>query len=440
MQQTTPQVVSLKVSFETGKEQWLLTLSPTQEHLRQKEIPAGDLAAYQKEVEKALGHFKLPPRTPVVCCYEAGRDGFWIARAVGALGHTVLVVDSSSIEVPQRGKRPKTDPIDGRKLLKLLVRHCAGEPDVFAVVQPPTELEEDLRRPHRELQSLNTERIQHRNRIESLLQLQGARLKIRPACPADLERVRTWKHSPLGAEQQAELKREYRRLQLVLEQIQEIEGEQKRRLKVVREEAAAQRAQAKQARAPGETQTPRNARPKKKAPEAAQRAPFSAEEREFLQKVNHLVELRGIGMKSAWKLIFEFFGWRRFKNRRQVGGLAGLTGTPYNSGTKRRDQGISRAGNARIRTLMVELGWSWLRNQPASKISQWFVRHVGDGQHSKTNAIVAVARKLLVALWHYVDFGEIPAGALLKTEHQAQVQAQRLAAQAQAAAAPAAST
>ena len=392
MSQTTPQAASLKVSIETGKNKWLLTMSSGGQGRRRTELAAGDLSEFKHQVEKGLRQFKLGEKVKVFCCYEAGRDGFWIYRALTQMGYTVYVVDASSIEVPQQRRRRKTDRIDGEKLLRLLFRHLNGE-RAFALVRVPHERDEDARRLHRELERLTKERIGHANRIESLLATHGIRLKITPDFAQQLERTRKWDGSALGADLTLELKREYERLSLLQQQLKKLKAERERRL-----EAAVAQAQAKG----------KPAERKASLDEEQQR-----QQRRY-EQVIHLSGLKGVGVNSAWKLVFEFFGWREFRNRREVGGLAGLTGTPYNSGESERDQGISKAGNWRIRTLMVELAWLWLRYQPDTKITKWFRDRATKGKRCKRQAIVAVARQLLVALWRYEQFGEIPEGARLK--------------------------
>jgi transposase len=392
MKDTTLHSTSLNLSIETGKNKWLLTISPGGKGRRRIELQAGGLTEFKRQVGKALRHFGLPQGTRVICCYEAGRDGFWIHRALTQLGYTVYVIDAASIELPQRRRRKKTDRIDGEKLLRLLLRYESGETDSFAVVRVPSEEDEDARRPQRELERLMKERLSHASRIESLLALQGVRAKVSAEFAKQLPLLRRWDGSPLGAELETELAREYQRYEVVARQITALLKERAARLK------AAQEAQKVAAAQKG----------KGRVDERQERTQRRHE------KVLRLSELRGIGAHSAWKLVTEFFGWRDFKNGRQVGGLAGLTGTPYNSGESERDQGISKEGNRRVRTLMVELAWSWLRYQPDSKITKWFEQRCLKGKRKRRQSIVAVARQLLVALWRYVQFGEVPEGAELK--------------------------
>jgi transposase len=322
-------------------------------------------------VAKAKARFGMPGGVPIVSCYEAGRDGFWLHRYLLHCGVANVVVDASSIEVNRRARRAKTDRVDVEQLLRLLIRYHHGEKRVWSVVHVPSVEEEDARRLHRELERLKKERTGHRNRIQALLVSQGVRLQPRHDLLERLEAARLWDGSALPPDLQAEVRREDARLRLVDEQIRALEAEQVRRL----EEAVT----------PGH------------------------------QQIAHLMHLRGIGLTSAWVFIMEYFGWRQFHNRKEVAALAGLTPMPYASGDSSRDQGISKAGNRRIRTLMIQIAWGWLRYQPHSALSLWFnTRFALGGKRMRRIGIVALARRLLIALWRYVQSGAIPEGASLK--------------------------
>ena len=299
-------------------------------------------------------------------CYEAGRDGFWLHRWLLEQGIENIVVDSASIEVNRRARRVKTDRLDGDKLLAMLIRYHAGERRVWSVLRVPTPAQEDARRVHRELKRLGHERTAHINRIRALLVLDNLRVK----------RVggRLWKHwwtghaGELRPGMRAEIERESVRLSLVQAQMRTLEAEQRRAL-----------------------------------------------DGDAAPQVARLAQLRGIGMSSGWVLVKELFGWRGFRNRREVAGCLGLTPSPYASGQSETEQGISKAGNRRVRTLMVELAWSWLRYQPGSELSQWFNRRfAGGGARMRRIGIVALARSLAIALWRYLEDGLIPEGAKLK--------------------------
>lgn len=386
MTQTTPRTENLEarksqdsllLSFELGKQKWVLTFGTFGKRTRRVELPAGDLKGLARQIAFTRQALNLNAAAPVVSCYEAGRDGFWLHRALVEMKITSLVVDSSSIKVDRRKRRAKNDRLDGAALLKLLRRHAQGEEGEWRVVVTPSEEEEDGRRLHRELERLKKESTAHGNRIESLLALQGTALKVDASFPQRLDELRLWNGRPLPPELAGELKREHERLVFVRAQIRALNREQDQRLKA--------------------------------AQAAGEQAPAA------LKKVLALKTLKGVA-RSAWTLGMEFFGWRAFRNGKQVGGAAGLTPTPYSSGDSEREQGIGKAGNKRVRTLMVELGWCWLRYQPKSKITRWFQKRFGPGtKRMRRVGIVAVARKVLVALWRYVEFGEVPEGAQLKT-------------------------
>jgi transposase len=299
-------------------------------------------------------------------CYEAGRDGFWLHRWLLEQGIDNIVVDSASIEVNRRARRAKTDRLDGGKLLTMLMRYLGGERRVWSVVRVPTPQEEDARRAHRELEQLRQERAAHTNRIGSLLVLHNQRVKH----VGGRDWVKWWaRHGPeLPTALHAGIEREMTRLVLVKAQIKTLEAQQ------CKEVATGLQ------------------------PQVAQ-----------------LSQVRGVGVGGAWILVKELFGWRRFHNRRQVAGCIGLAPTPYNSGDSQTEQGIAKAGNKRARRIMVELGWSWLRYQPESDLSKWFSqRFAHGGKRMRRIGIVALARRLAIALWRYLEHGEIPAGATLK--------------------------
>ena len=367
----------LYMAMEMGEKSWKLLFSNGevkrngQLRVYQKSVAGNDYVGVRETVEMAKERFKLSEGASVISCYEAGQDGFWPHRQLVQLGITNRVVDSASIEVNRRHRRAKTDKLDVRKLLEMLVRAERGERGVWRVVNVPSVEEEDRRRLHRELERIKKEEKQHRTRIRSLLKLQGVRPPMNPqgrgweAYLASLEAV-------LGPRAWSEIVRESERLALVKSQRRGLEAEQQEVLQGSSEEV-------------------------------------------IVQQILALALLRGIGRGSAWELVMEFFGWRQFKNRRQVAGCAGLDPTPYDSGESRREQGISKAGNQRIRWLMIELAWSWLRYQPGSALSQWFQRRFGGGgKRQRRIGIVALARRLLVALWRYVDHGVLPEGAQLK--------------------------
>ena len=297
-------------------------------------------------------------------------------RFLNRLAIENIVVDAASIKVNRRAKRVKSDRVDAEGLVLDLIRHHRGEKGIWKVVRVPTEGEEDQRRRHRMLERLKKERTQHRARILSLLATQGIRPERLKVFVKELGQARTWQGKSLPPELMAEIEQQKERLWVVERQMKEIGREQ--------EEAV------------------------RNASSVAQR------------KVARLCMLRGVGIDTAWMLVMEFFGWREFRNRREVGGAAGLGGTPYSSGVTRREQGISKAGNRWVRARMIELGWIWLRLQPQAELSQWFVKRFGDGgARMRRVGIVALARRLLIELWHFVEHGVVPRGAVLKSERGA---------------------
>jgi transposase len=359
----------LFMALELSDKKWKLALSDGTKR-RIVTIAAGDLVALGEAVAKAKARFGMPGGVPIVSCYEAGRDGFWLHRYLVHCGVVNVVVDASSIEVNRRARRAKTDRVDVEQLLRLLIRYHHGEKRVWSVVHVPSVEEEDARRLHRELERLKKERTGHRNRIQALLVSQGVRLQPRHDFLERLETARLWDGAALPPDLQAEGRREEARLRAVDEQVRALEAEQARRL-----EAAATSCH---------------------------------------QQVAHLMRLRGIGLTSAWVFVMEYFGWRQFHNRKEVAALAGLTPMPYASGDSFRDQGISKAGNRRIRSLMIQIAWGWLRYQPHSALSVWFnTRFALGGKRMRRIGIVALARRLLIVLWRYVQRGTIPEGASL---------------------------
>jgi transposase len=369
---TTTSTGVLYLAFELGEAQWKLALTiGLGQKPRLRSMPGRDLPRLQEEIARAKKRFQLPADAPVRSCYEAGRDGFWLHRHLSACGIENLVVDSASIEVNRRQRRAKTDRLDAGKLLNLLLRYHNGERKVWSAVRVPSVTDEDARQLHRELQALKDERTEHSNRIKGLLASQGlAAPEVNKQVAEWLGTARLWDGSALPAELHERLLRELERWELLDRQIKALEA--KRRQRIRRDD------------------TPQ------------------------IDKVRSLLELWGVGLNGAWLLVYELFGWRHFDNRKQVGGCVGLTPTPYQSGNSRREQGISKAGNRRLRRLMVELAWCWLRWQPESELSRWYLRRFGSGSgRSRKIGVVALARKLLIALWKYLEHGEVPAGARL---------------------------
>lgn len=360
----------LYVALELSEKEWKLAFSTAAaQKPRRRDIPARDVEALRKEIAAAKERFDLPVETRVVSCYEAGRDGFWLHRFLLAAGVENHVVDSSSIQVERRGRRAKTDRLDAEKLLSMLIRWRQGEPHVWRVVNAPSPEEESNRQLHRELETLKGEQTAHGNRIKGLLAGCGLAATINRNLPKWLKHVRLWDGTEVPGELKARLLREFERMQAVNRQIRDLEKERAGRLR-------------------------------------------TEEPDPDILKTRKLMRLGGIGVNSSWLYVREVFGWRKIKNRRQMGSILGLTPTPYNSGNSSREQGISRAGNRRMRSMSIEIAWGWLRYQPGSALSLWYQRRFAHGsKRQRRIGIVALSRKLMVALWKYLERDEVPQGA-----------------------------
>jgi len=362
----------LYVAFELGERTWKLAFTVgRRQRPRVRTVSATDLVAVLQEIQRAKERFGLASDTQVVSCYEAGRDGFWLHRWLESEAIGSIVVDSSSIEVNRRSRRAKTDRLDASKLVLMLVRWVEGERKVWSVLHVPEDKHEDERQLHRELEMLKRARTSHRNRISGLLIAQGQRLALSEKFLAELDSLRRWDGTPLPESLRSRLKREFKRLQLVERQIDDLEQE---RLREIRTQNTEQN-----------------------------------------QRTRKLMGLRGIGINSSWVFVREMFGWRKLRNRRQVAASCGLAPTPYASGTGEHEQGISKAGNRRMRAMAVEIAWLWLEYQPRSELTRWYNRRFGKGNtRMRRIGIVALARKLVVALWKYVERDELPAGGELR--------------------------
>jgi transposase len=361
----------LYVAFELSWGTWKLafTVGPGQPP-RIRTVAARETRAVLHEIRRAKERLGLPEKTQVVSCYEAGRDGFWLDRFLRHHGVENIVVDSASIEVSRRKRRAKSDRLDAIKLVSMLARWHGGERNVWRVVHVPSVADEDGRQLHRELIELKAERTELVNRIKGLLAGLGMSITVDTRLPKRLGELRQWDEAPVPAELSRRILRAFERWQLVVRQIRELEAQRERE---IRQDPSPQR-----------------------------------------EQVRRLMTLRGIGSNGAWLLVWEFFSWRRFRNRRELASLAGLTPTPYNSGESECEQGISKAGNRLVRWIMIQLAWCWLRYQPASKLSRWYQRRFGRGNsRMRKIGIVALARKLLIALWRYLETGLVPEGARL---------------------------
>ena len=361
--------------FELSKGNWKLGLMlPGSEKLRRYTIAGGDLTALAARLATARAKAARGGKpVRIVACYEAGLDGHWLHRWLTGQGVISHEVDPSSIEVSRRARRAKTDRIDLEKLMRVFLAYLRGEPRACSMLHVPTVEEEDRKRRNRERDRLLAERTAHSNRIKALLFGQGMRdvMPLKPGFLAGLDKLHTGDGRMLPPRLKDEIVREHERLCLVDKQIAALEAQSR-----------------------------------------AERCAAAAGSVEA--KITSLIDLKSIGPVSGQGLVNEVF-YRSFGNRRQVGSYFGLTGTPYDSGESRREQGISKAGNRRARKLAIELAWLWLRHQPDSELSRWFRQRVGDlTGRIRRIAIVAMARKLMVALWRYLTTGVVPTGAVLR--------------------------
>jgi transposase len=370
---TTGHNGTIFVAIELSQKTWLVTLhSPDRDRISRHKLEGGDhvglLALIEKVKARAAEKLGAPPR--VVSCYEAGYDGFWLHRLLQAAGITNFVFDAASIAVEQRSRRAKTDRIDGELMLRTLMAYLRGEPRVVRIVRVPSVAAEDARRASRERDRLIKEQTAHTNRIKALLRLSGvaAGNPRRRNWLAFVEQQRDWQGQPLPPHLLAEVTREHARLTMVREQIAALE-------------------------------------------QAAQACPVPAPMAELRSS---LQRLKALGPAFTATLVDELF-YKDFRNRREVASYCGLTPSPWKSGGIDREQGISKAGNRRARNKAIELAWLWLRHQPDSALSRWFrTRTANAGKRAKRVAIVALARKLIVALWRYLTTGLIPEQAAMK--------------------------
>jgi transposase len=365
------------MAMELGEKTWKLAFAQGMaQKPRLRDLPARDCAQLELEIAAAKRRFDLPSGYTVVSCYEAGRDGFWIHRFLRSRGVTNVIVESCSILVDRRQRRAKTDRLDATKLLAMLVRWHQGEAAVWRVIEVPSPEDEDARQLHRELETLRGEQTGHSNRIKGLLAACGLTIEITGNLPKTLEALRLWDGQPLPHDLHQRLLREFERMQLVNREIRQLEQTRVERIRTDESD-------------PGVAQ------------------------------VRKLLGLKAIGVNSAWLYVREVFAWRNIKNRRELAALVGLVPTPYQSGGDAREQGISKAGNRRMRAMAVEIAWCWLQFQPQSELSRWFQkRFAGGGRRQRRIGIVAMSRKLLVALLKYLVTGVLPAGAETADWHE----------------------
>jgi transposase len=363
---------SLLVAFELGERAWKLGFSSGMgQRPRVRQIPGGAVGLMANEIARAKSRFGLAAEAPVISCYEAGRDAFWVHRYLVAHDVTNHVVDSSSLEVNRRARRAKTDRLDLGGLLSLLARYVQGDRRVWRVVRVPTLAEEDMRQVPRTMETLTRDRTRLVNRLKALLATQGVRVRIDRQFVDALNGARLWDDTPMPAGLRDRIMCDWAQLQHVETQLRALKAARARLVDVTQPTGHA---------------------------------------------IEHLQTLRAIGPTGAWVLATEIFGWRQIRNGRPLGALGGLVPAPYQSGETRYALGISRAGNTQVRRVMVQLAWGWLRFQPASALSRWYERRFGHGgMRMRKIGIVALARKLLVALWRYLETGTVPDGAVLKS-------------------------
>ena len=365
----------IHIALELSASSWLVAARlPGADKLRLHRIEGGNTTALLKLIAelRSVASAKLGSTVDVACCFEAGRDGFWLQRLLAAHSIACYVLEPTSVLVNRRARRAKTDRLDAEGMLRVLGAWLSGDRQVCSMVRVPTPDEEDAERPHREREHLVQERLRIENRIEALLFAQGIRR--RPSLRSwerDIAELRTGDGRALPPLLHAELDRLRRRLVLVCSLIRDVEAEQAARLAAAAEDAAA-------------------------------------------QKIAALQRIRGIGANFAAVLVREVL-YRSFDNRRQLASYVGIAPMPFQSGGMDRDRSISRAGNPRARTTLIQLAWLWLRYQPGSALAAWFRERVGMLQgRTRRIAIVAMARRLLIALWRYVETGVMPDGVAVR--------------------------
>ncbi|MGB3580059.1 MAG: IS110 family transposase [Roseiarcus sp.] len=368
------------IAIELSVSSWFVAVRlPGSEKSRLHRVEGGDTTALLALIRdlRSRAETKLRHAADVACCFEAGRDGFWLHRLLTAHGASAYVLEPTSILVNRRARRAKTDRLDAEGMLRVLAAWLGGDRQVCSIVSVPTPEDEDAKRPHREREHLVQERQRLENRMEALLFTQG--IRGRPSLRSwerDIAKLRTGDGRALPCLMQAELNRLRRRLVLILELIHEMEAERAKALAAKGDDA-------------------------------------------MTRKIADLQRIRGIGANFSTVLAREVL-YRSFANRRQLASYVGIAPMPYQSGGMDRDRSISRAGNPRARTTLIQLAWLWLRYQPGSALSDWFRGRVGTLQgRTRRIAIVAMARKLLIALWRYVETGVLPAGVELRAMEEA---------------------
>jgi transposase len=349
--QSNPTEATLFVAFALSEKAWKLGCTTGHgQKPRERTVPARQQERVLNAIAQAKRRWGLPETAPVVSGYEAGRAGFWLHRFVQGYGSTNQVVDSSALEVNRRRRRAKSDGLDVRQWLSMLMRYHHGERQVWRVVHVPSVAAEEQRHRHRDLETLKQERASTTARIEGWLRSQGIRLRSLSQFPEQRDALRLWDGSPIPQGLRRRVLRVSAQHQCLREQMAELEAERRALLPT--------------------------------APEAS------------IEKVRQVMQRKGSGINGAGLLVMAFFAWRALQTRREVGGLAGVTPTPYHSGARARDQGIAKAGNRHVRWMTTELAWSWGRYQPERALRCWLKeRFGGGGKRWRRTGIVAVARQ-----------------------------------------------
>lgn len=369
--ESSVQPAVLFVAFELGSTRWKLAFAVgLGARPRLVQIPARDVPRVWKEIARAKARFTLPADAPVHSCYEAGRDGFWLHRALAAQGVTSVVVDPSSIAVDRRARRAKTDRLDAIALVTQLIHADAGDRRGWRTVRVPSVEAEAARQLHRERETVRQARRAVGNRLQSLLLLHGVHVPAGGLTRAAVPALRDWADAPLPAAVQARVAREADAWHALAARLRAVDQEIHARVTTGTDVVA--------------------------------------------QQVRQLTRLRGIGELGGLMASTELFAWRTFQNGRQVGAIVGLTPTPYRSDQSGREQGISRSGNRRVRAWLIEAAWTWIRWQPLSGLTQWYLARFAQHGRARKIGVVALARKLLIALWRWLDQGVLPAGAVLR--------------------------
>lgn len=363
----------LYIGIELAKEEWKLGLSDGDKK-KVKSIDAGDYQQFAEVLEWASNYFHLRKDFDVLSCYEAGQDGFAPHRNLAERGINNMVVDPGSVEETKK-KEAKTDRLDARKLVRKLIHYLAGDKEVFNSVRVPDPKDEDDRELARELEQLKKERDQHKNRIRSLLFKHGIDREPTAVLVEELDDLETSYGDPLGPHLKDRIRREYERLQIILEQLNQVV---KQRREKVRDG--------------------KNSDPK-------------------MNWIYKLMKFKGIGIGSSYILVTEAFGWREFQTRGEIGGFWGFAPTPYDTGESEREQGIG-GGPPQLRKMAIEVAWNWLEHQPRSELTQWFYdRWDGESKRMKKVLIVGLARKLMIRLWKYLEENIPPNGSKVGPEY-----------------------